>query len=159
MFLYKFTTFSYRTTSQFSSVRIGSKLTTSAFYDSVKEFLPIPEIHDTFNKIEQCAEFICLPIPPGGDGRNFICQLPKCPDTYEVELDNSDTKPGECQKYSCVLRSIRDNVCEISGKSITTFDGTEFKYETCSHILARDVAKLQWIVSSISYTYLCIALA
>lgn len=132
-----------------TTIRNGSRLIRTKTINKVEEFLPMAELEEGFDEVEECAEFVCKPIPIVTDIRNesFKCALPRCPDDYEVEVDNSKKKAGECIQYTCVLRPQKDDVCIINGKSFTTFDGTEFNYETCSHILARDLVHSSWTVS------------
>ncbi|XP_067647324.1 hemocytin isoform X2 [Eurosta solidaginis] len=122
---------------------------TKVLVSETEEFLMMPTEQVNGIEEEECAEFTCVPTPTKIVLKNetSICMEPKCPENYEIELDMSNAKPGECQKYACVLKPTKDDSCEISGKFITTFDGTEFKYETCSHILARDIKGSNWLIT------------
>ena len=102
-----------------------------------------------FIQEDECAEFTCVPIREVVVQKNesITCTEPKCPANYMIELDMSASKPNECPRYTCILKPNKDDVCEISGKTFTTFDGTEFKYDTCSHILARDLVNSTWAIS------------
>ncbi|XP_030375562.1 hemocytin [Scaptodrosophila lebanonensis] len=127
----------------------GTKITKTKIISSKEELLTMPNTEMEVTKEEECSEFTCVPIPSTLVNKNetTTCAEPKCPDKYDVELDMSMTKAGDCLKYTCVLRPTKDDVCEISGKTFTTFDGTEFKYTPCSHILARDIYNGSWLIS------------
>lgn len=49
--------------------------------------------------------------------------------------------------YSCYPPPIPDSVCNVTGRTFNTFDDTEFKYDICNHILARDLQNDEWDVS------------
>lgn len=122
---------------------------TKVLVSESEEFLMLPSGEVSGVEEEECAEFTCVPIPKKEVLKNeaVTCAEPKCPENYEIELDMSNAKPGQCRKYSCVLKPTKDDTCELSGKFFTTFDGTEFKYDTCSHILARDIKNSNWVIT------------
>nr|XP_014086275.2 hemocytin [Bactrocera oleae] len=122
---------------------------TKVLVSESEEFLMLPSGEVSGVEEEECAEFTCVPIPKKEVLKNatVTCVEPKCPENYEIELDMSNAKPGQCRKYACVLKPTKDDSCEISGKFFTTFDGTEFKYDTCSHILARDIKNSNWVIT------------
>lgn len=134
---------------QVSIVDDGVTITKTKFISSKEQILALPSQEVDFHEEEQCEEFTCVPIPNTQLNKNetISCTEPKCPEKYDVELDMSAAKAGDCLKYTCVLRPNKDDVCEISGKSFTTFDGTVFKYRPCSHILARDIQNGSWSIS------------
>uniref|UniRef100_A0A1I8MML0 Hemocytin n=2 Tax=Musca domestica TaxID=7370 RepID=A0A1I8MML0_MUSDO len=125
------------------------KVTKTKVITSSEEFLDRPSNELEIVKEEDCAEFTCVPIKEVVVKKNVTksCSAPVCPEKYVVELDMSSTKPGDCPPYTCVLKPSKDDFCEISGKMFRTFDGTEFNYETCSHILARDLLNSSWVIS------------
>ncbi|XP_037900754.1 hemocytin [Glossina fuscipes] len=141
--------FSSTFTEKYTVTREGNKVTKTKIITSSEEILPSTKQEIDFNREQACDEFICVPIPVKIIKRNETtsCPEPKCPNNYDVEVDRSTSKPGDCPRYSCILKPTKDDVCEISGKSFTTFDGIEFKYDTCSHILARDLINSSWIIT------------
>lgn len=134
---------------QVSIVDDGTTITKTKFISSNEQILAMPSLELDYHQEEQCDEFTCVPIPSKQVDKNITisCTEPKCPEKYDVELDMSTAKAGDCLRYTCVLRPNKDDVCEISGKSFTTFDGTVFKYGPCSHILARDINNGSWSIS------------
>jgi len=138
---------------QVSIVDDGTTITKTKFISSNEQILAMPSQELDFQLEEQCDEFTCVPTPNKqvNKSETITCTEPKCPEKYDVELDMSAAKVGDCMRYACVLRPNKDDVCEISGKSFTTFDGTVFKYGPCSHILARDIHKSSWSISGRIY--------
>ncbi|KAH8270632.1 hypothetical protein KR018_012544 [Drosophila ironensis] len=134
---------------QVSIIDDGVTITKTKFISSKEQILALPNQESDFREEDQCDEFTCVPLPSTQVNKNetLTCSEPKCPEKYDVELDMSTAKAGDCLKYACVLRPNKDDVCEISGKSFTTFDGTVFKYRPCSHILARDFHNSSWSIS------------
>ncbi|SPP76371.1 hemocytin [Drosophila guanche] len=134
---------------QVSILDDGVTITKTKFVSSKEQILSMPTQELDFQLEEHCDEFTCVPIPSKLVDKNetVTCTEPKCPEKYDVELDMSTSKAGDCLKYTCVLRPNKDDVCEISGKSFTSFDGTLFKYGPCSHILARDIHNGSWSIS------------
>ncbi|XP_034481426.1 hemocytin [Drosophila innubila] len=134
---------------QVSIVDDGVSITKTKFVSSNEKILAMPNSELNYQEEEECSEFTCVPIPTKEVNKNetITCSEPKCPEKYDVELDMSNAKAGDCLRYTCVLRPNKDDVCEISGKSFTTFDGTLFKYSPCSHILARDIHNGSWTIS------------
>nr|CAD7570854.1 unnamed protein product [Timema californicum] len=69
------------------------------------------------------------------------CPPPQCPDEYTVmELEGVKVSYGRnaCPRYKCVPPPPPPAVCNITGRTFNTFDGTEYKYDACHHLLARD---------------------
>nr|CAD7397465.1 unnamed protein product [Timema cristinae] len=69
------------------------------------------------------------------------CPPPHCPDEYTVmELEGVKVSYGRnaCPRYKCVPPPPPPAVCNITGRTFNTFDGTEYKYDACHHLLARD---------------------
>lgn len=125
--------------------------------------LPIPNKMEQNNE-EECIEFICLPEKPKSgtkDSPNKVikCPDPECPKGYEIILDNELNLSGKCAKYRCEPLPQNDAVCNITGRTFSTFDGTEFKYDICNHLLARDLTADNWsitIVKNCTYgNYVC----
>lgn len=103
--------------------------------------------------LEECIEFICIPerptpAPGHVQTEKLICPEPECPKGYEIVMDNHVPGQDVCAKYSCELMPLEDAVCNVTGKTFNTFDETEFKYDICDHILARDMVNDYWNVQS-----------
>lgn len=105
--------------------------------------LPIPNKMEP-NLEEECIEFICLPGKPKSGTKEpskvVKCPDPECPKGYDVVLDNELNMAGKCAKYKCEPIAQNDAVCNVTGRTFSTFDGTEFKYDICNHLLARDLS-------------------
>lgn len=101
------------------------------------------------NDVEECQEFECVPekrIISTTKFEPLQCAEPNCPDGYEVVMDVL-TSPGQCAKYKCEPKPQSDAVCNVTGRTFNTFDGIEFKYDICDHVLARDFYTRNWTVS------------
>lgn len=128
------------------STTVGGVKTPSK--NSFDSYLPSPPVAE--NKfVEECIEFICIPQRPIVDPVSpeiIQCPEPECPKGYDIVMDNQ--LPGKyfCAKYSCEPIPLNDVVCNVTGKTFSTFDGTEYKYDICDHILARDLVNDQWSV-------------
>lgn len=109
--------------------------------------LPLPEDVQKYKKDEViCVEYDCIPERPKSKTEEFTCPTPSCPSGYQVLVDKSE-HPSACAKYQCELIPKHDVVCNVTGNTFNTFDGTEFKYDVCDHILVRDLAANNWTVS------------
>lgn len=116
---------------------------------------PVPKTIEEKLK-DECMEYICVPIratiPPHliDPKKPIMCQDPSCPIGYRVimELGNLPGISGNCAKYSCEPIPKNDAVCNVTGRTFNTFDGVEFKYDICNHLLARDLVEEKWSVSS-----------
>lgn len=86
----------------------------------------------------KCPEYECIPARK----EEKFCPIPKCSDGYE--LKTVESRKGECPRYSCELSRIPDGKCNVTGRTFDTFDGTEYKYDICDHILAQDKVYKQW---------------
>ncbi len=64
-----------------------------------------------------------------------------------MKLDG--TQVNQCPKYSCVLLPTSpppapldevyiEDKCTMTGRLFETFDGAEYSYDICNHVLARD---------------------
>lgn len=109
---------------------------------------------------DECIEFVCIPDKPKYDPKNndkeIKCPTPECPKGYDVLLDNGldSIGTGRCTKYTCEPTPQNDAVCNVTGRTFNTFDGTEFKYDICNHLLARDIFADKWNI--ISKSFICI---
>lgn len=84
-------------------------------------------------------KFKCIPITktPTKYVASGFCPLPQCPSGLTVVMEANNDVNG-CNNYKCELIERKESVCNITGRSFTTFDGNEFKYDACTHILVRD---------------------
>lgn len=100
----------------------------------------------------RCPEFICVPIkspPILTDGKQLEkCPEASCPPHYEITYERmSMYKLSKCPKYACRPLTTQVAVCNITGRTFNTFDGMEYKYDVCNHILARDMYDNKWYVT------------
>lgn len=112
--------------------------------------LPLPEEARRKKKKHDfdCAEYDCIPERAVGVTKTeqISCPVPSCPSGYSVVYDKTQVSPT-CNKYKCELIPKKDVVCNITGRTFNTFDGIEYKYDVCDHILVRDLASNNWTVS------------
>lgn len=135
---------SQKTTTK-SVTKGGVKTTSKNNFDS---YLPSPAVADD-KFTEECIEFVCIPQRPVVDPISpeiIRCPEPECPKGYDIVMDNQVPGKDLCAKYSCEPVPLNDVVCNITGKTFSTFDGTEFKYDICDHIIARDLVDDRWSV-------------
>lgn len=100
---------------------------------------------------DECAQFDCVPIKPAiiQQSQNqieLVCPKPECPKGYESVVDEVPTH--KCAKYRCEPLPQNDAVCNMTGRTLNTFDDITFKYDICNHLLARDLVGNKWSVSS-----------
>lgn len=110
--------------------------------------LPLPEDMKNNEKMKEiiCVEYDCIPERARTKTEQIECPTPSCPSGYQVVVDKPEHALA-CSKYKCELIPKHDVVCNITGSTFSTFDGTEFKYDVCDHILVRDLAANNWTVS------------
>jgi hypothetical protein len=103
----------------------------------IKTILPKPQ---KVSKENICQEFVCVPIE--------TCTVPKCPPDYMIHtiLEKNNVKL-KCPIYTCLPPALPRATCNITGRTFHMFDGTEFKYDVCNHILARDLENDNWEIS------------
>lgn len=103
---------------------------------------------------DECIEFKCIPEKPKPiDPKNpkpIVCPKAECARGYDVVLDNDlqSMTSGKCAKFTCEPELKDDVVCNVTARTFNTFDGTDFKYDICNHVLARDLIAENWIISS-----------
>lgn len=125
--------------------------TTPMFQQSPDKYKPKPK--ETIRD-DECIEFKCIPENPKPDPKSpakpIKCPKEECPHGYDVVLDNDlqSMAAGKCAKFTCEPQLKEDVVCNVTARTFNTFDGTEFKYDICNHVLARDLISENWIVSS-----------
>lgn len=104
------------------------------------------------NDVEECQDFECIPDKPRillpQTGALIQCAERNCPDGYEVVIDVEQLPSAtHCAKYKCEPKPQSDAVCNVTGRTFNTFDGIEYKYDICDHVLARDFYTKNWTVS------------
>lgn len=94
---------------------------------------------------EKCIEYICIPnkVPPANI--KLICPEPKCPPGYNLVVEPT-TNPKACATFDCQPQRLPDAVCKVTGRTFNTFDNMEFKYDICSHVLAREFSASNWTI-------------
>ncbi|XP_041977645.1 hemocytin isoform X2 [Aricia agestis] len=100
---------------------------------------------------EECPQFRCVPkLPPpphrGTTARPIECVAPACPRGYSLQLETVPGAHTVCPQYVCVPPPERPVFCNMTGRTFSTFDGTEYKYDVCYHILARETRLRAWTV-------------
>lgn len=99
---------------------------------------------------ETCDEFECVPDRPKQVTKEQTpvkCPEPNCPAGYEVVMDVTQIpSPNQCIKFRCEPIAQQDAICNVTGKTINTFDELEYKYDICDHILARELKSNNWTV-------------
>lgn len=100
----------------------------------------------------RCPEFTCAPttfppIRPGGT-KPDMCPQASCPPDYEVVYEKmSMYKLYKCPKYACRPQTPEVAFCNVTGRSFSTFDHLEYKYDVCNHLLARDMYNNKWYIT------------
>ena len=112
--------------------------------------LPLPGDAKKKKKKDElaCVEYDCIPdrAITITNNEQVVCPAPSCPNGYEVVFEKTPLAAA-CSKYKCELIPKRDVVCNITGRTFSTFDGIEYKYDVCDHILARDLSSNNWTIS------------
>ncbi|XP_039283049.1 LOW QUALITY PROTEIN: hemocytin [Nilaparvata lugens] len=111
--------------------------------------------HDVDSDVERCPEYECIPIKK----QNKVCVTPVCTKGYDlIEVESFSKTEDKCPKYVCKLTPMPDARCNITGRTFNTFDGLEFKYDVCDHVLAQSMADSNWqirLVRTCSYIGPC----
>ncbi|CAB3239227.1 unnamed protein product [Arctia plantaginis] len=111
-----------------------------------------PEVNTTLAApVQECAQFKCIPkLPPfrpgGGVTPPPVCSVVSCPQGYTLKLDSVASMHNRCPQYDCVPPPERQVFCNVTGRTFNTFDGTEYKYDACFHILARENKFDSWLI-------------
>ncbi|XP_026747695.1 hemocytin-like [Trichoplusia ni] len=98
----------------------------------------------------ECAQFKCIPkLPPfrpGRPSRPPVCAVTICPQGYTLKLDVTAPGHNRCPQYDCVPPPERPVFCNVTGRTFNTFDGVEYKFDACFHILARENRFDAWTI-------------
>ncbi|XP_066254573.1 hemocytin [Euwallacea similis] len=108
--------------------------------------LPLKEVEEELI----CPEFKCVNDKPPPNYIHIVEECPKvvCQPGFIPVLDNyGDAKTKTCPTYSCYPQPPPDTICNVTGRTFNTFDDTEFKYDICNHVIARDLSEQQWTIS------------
>ncbi|XP_059615285.1 hemocytin [Phlebotomus argentipes] len=99
---------------------------------------------------EKCIEFICVPekmlVPKNDTIVAVKCVKPQCPEGYNL-VSEKPIPPSICPVFDCEPQPQRDAVCNVTGRNFNTFDGMEFKFDICSHVLAREFSGGNWTIT------------
>ncbi|CAH0701554.1 unnamed protein product [Spodoptera exigua] len=100
---------------------------------------------------QECAQFKCIPkLPPyrpgGGVTPPPVCSVVNCPPGYSLRLERTASGSNKCPQYECVPPPERPVYCNVTGRTFNTFDGVEYKYDACFHILARENRFDAWTI-------------
>jgi hypothetical protein len=103
----------------------------------INKTLPKPQ---KLSEGDLCQEFTCAAVEE--------CTIPNCPPNYTLQVvQEKNNAKINCPIYNCIPPAPPHATCNISGRTFHTFDGTEFKYDICNHILARDLENDNWDIS------------
>ncbi|KRT80045.1 hypothetical protein AMK59_6836, partial [Oryctes borbonicus] len=118
----------------------------------IKSALPYAPISDNVKQAleNKCPEYYCVPPPPPLPKGNETVSCPPivCPPGHKVEYNLLTSFDQECPEYGCVPPP-PDTTCIVDGKNVNTFDNTNYQYDICNHVLARDSIKNAWNVTLI----------
>ncbi|KAM7301527.1 hemocytin [Ixodes scapularis] len=109
------------------------------------------------NGVKDCPddEQDCANEPQGHPPAISPCptaKKPNCPKGQYPKMDRN----ARCPEYVCVPEGDEDvckvlanaGICMVAGNSVKTFDGQEFRYEICDHILLQDKKSKQFSVTA-----------
>ncbi|XP_075969965.1 hemolectin isoform X2 [Anticarsia gemmatalis] len=98
--------------------------------------------------VQECAQFKCIPKLPKPDSGlpPPVCSVVTCPPGYTLKLDTAASMHSRCPLYECVPPPERQVFCNVTGRTYNTFDGAEYKYDACFHILARENRFDAWFI-------------
>ncbi|EFA10333.2 hemocytin [Tribolium castaneum] len=99
--------------------------------------------------VNNCTEYVCVSAKPAPKYMHSKKECPPamCPEGYVPFFGNEDFVMNQCPEYTCELAPKPDAVCNVTGRTFNTFDNTEYKYDVCNHILARDLENDEWEVT------------
>jgi von Willebrand factor len=105
--------------------------------------------HTKAGSQKKCTEFQCVSVkpPPIYMHSKKECPPASCPPGYIPVEDSEDYANKKCPKYACEPQPPPDAICNVTGRTFNTFDGTEYKYDICNHVLALDLENDEWEVS------------
>ncbi|XP_058797462.1 hemocytin [Phymastichus coffea] len=113
----------------------------------VKVKLPPPRFDSRFADVEEEEPHICPKIICKREMEVATCEKLECPAGYQPTYDpaKSIRKTLACDN-TCIPIPPKMRVCTMIGRSFSTFDGLDYKYDVCNHILARDMDFNKWYI-------------
>lgn len=105
-------------------------------------------LQDLPDTTRHCIKFKCIPVQASGyevPAALVTCPRPQCPSGYDVKVAGASFASG-CSNFTCELNALDESVCNVTGRTFNTFDGTTYKYDVCQHILARDLIANDWSI-------------
>ena len=102
-----------------------------------------------------CTEYVCKSTKPPPQYIHVKNECPpmSCPPGYTPVVEKEDYLSNKCPEYVCTPPPPSDAVCNVTGRTFNTFDETEYKYDICYHILARDLEHEEWEVARKYFIY------
>lgn len=96
---------------------------------------------------QMCPKILCRPNIDKSNHLESTCQKIECPPGFQPKYDQSKSyrKTNICDN-TCVPIPPKERVCNVIGRTFTTFDNLEYKYDVCNHILARDRDDNRWYI-------------
>ncbi|KAJ8974052.1 hypothetical protein NQ317_002298, partial [Molorchus minor] len=143
-----------KTKSQYKGGYFGYKTNTKNGYKGYPEQTlpkPLPVVSDLGKGEQVCKEYKCISTkpPPEYTYSQDECPATACQENFIPVLDETyNAKSKICPTYSCYPPPEPDAVCNVTGRTFNTFDNTEYKYDICNHVLARDLEGDEWDISS-----------
>ena len=106
-------------------------------------------------KTSVCPKISCKPYRAENYSQ-ITCPKLICPEGFKPKYDDSNSM----QKFSfcdnaCVPVLPKERICEIFGRTITTFDNLVYKYDLCNHVLVRSQNHSQWYIAGKSIYQQC----
>lgn len=110
---------------------------------------PLVVVSDLASEEPICKEYKCVITKPP---TKYIHSLDECPQAncqpnYIPVFESVSRKKRMCPAYSCYPPPEPEAVCNVTGRTFSTFDNVEYKYDICNHVLARDLEADEWEVS------------
>ncbi|XP_016844891.1 hemocytin [Nasonia vitripennis] len=96
---------------------------------------------------QMCPKILCRPNIEKSNYLESTCEKIECPSGFQPKHDQSKSyrKTTICDN-TCVPIPPKERVCNVIGRTFTTFDNLEYKYDVCNHILARDRDDNRWYI-------------
>ncbi|KAJ3643777.1 hypothetical protein Zmor_026489 [Zophobas morio] len=110
---------------------------------------PVKTANETEVQPLNCTEYVCKSTKPPPQYIHVKNECPpmSCPPGYTPVVEKEDYLSNKCPEYVCTPPPPSDAVCNVTGRTFNTFDETEYKYDICYHILARDLEHEEWEVA------------
>lgn len=90
-------------------------------------------------RLVECPEYECIKT-----NKTVECPKLNCPDGYDI-IQTQIIKDN-CPVFRCEIEP-KEEICIVDGQNFKTFDGINYKYEICNHILAQDKDNSEWKVT------------